>query len=73
MSRQDISDGPEGDGGPSGDETGGGGYDHYLPAGLPGDDEQEDHDYQGEPAQASGVFAERVLDLGEPAEVAPAF
>jgi single-strand DNA-binding protein len=78
MSRQDTSDVPEGDGGPSGGgpsggESGGGGYDDYLPASLPGDDGEDDHDYQGAPAQTGDVFAERVRDLGESAEVAPAF
>jgi len=73
MSRQDTSDGPEGDGGPSGGEPGGGGYGDYLPPSLPGDDGQDDHDYQGATAQTGDVLAEMVRDLGEPAEVAPAF
>ncbi len=82
MSRQDGSDGPQGDGGPNGggssdgglsDGGPGGGYDDYLPAGLPGDDGQDDQEDQGAPAPTGDVIAEMMRDPGEMAAVAPAF
>ena len=76
MSRQDGPNSPEGDGGPSDAGLSGGpsgGYDDYLPAGLPGDDEQDDQDDRDTPAPAGDVIAEMMRDPGVPAEVAPVF